>query len=292
MNMPFFSVIIPTFNRRPFLEKAVESVLSQTCGDFELIIVDDGSTDGTGRMIQGCEDARLHYFFQPQRGVACARNQGLARARGACIAFLDSDDWWLKEKLARFREVIDEFPEIKIFHSQETWYRRGALLNPNKKHRKPDGFVYRDSLPLCCISISTAVIFREVFEKAGVFDESFEACEDYDFWLRATARFPVKLIPEYLTEKDGGRPDQLSAAVWGLDRFRIRALARMLASGILSPEDHAATFRELKKKAGVFIKGARKRGKSREVEFYRDLIARYDPAAGRPDCKAFGPMIY
>lgn len=274
--MPFFSVIIPAYNRRRLLEKAVASVLSQTEQDFELIIVDDGSTDGTAGMVRACRDRRIRYDRQPHRGVAAARNQGLARAGGTFIAFLDSDDWWLPVKLARFRGVIEDHPDVCVFHSEEVWFRGGRRLNPKRKHRKPDGRVYRQALPLCCISISTAVIHREVFSAVGAFDESFEACEDYDFWLRATLRFPVKRIPEYLTEKDGGRPDQLSASVWGLDRFRIRSLSKMLSSGLLNDEDFQATFRELRKKVTVFARGARKRGRTAEADRYLELLSQYD----------------
>jgi len=264
---PFYSVIIPTYNRSPFLKKAVLSVLAQTCPDFELIIIDDGSRDATDRMVGQFGDPRLRYFYQPNRGVASARNRGLSQARGEFMAFLDSDDWWRKEKLARFRQVIQEFPLFKIFHSEEIWFRQDKLLKQRKKHRKPDGWVYRHALPLCCISISTAVIHRDVFVRTGVFDETLEACEDYDFWLRATSLFPVKLIREYLTEKDGGRPDQLSHAVWGLDRFRIKALHKMLESGMLTAEDRAATIHELQKKEHIFMTGARKRRKSEEMSF-------------------------
>ncbi len=273
--MPFFSIIIPVYNRCELLERAVASVLAQTDPDFELIIVDDGSTDGTAAMVRACGDARVQYIYQPHRGVAAARNQGLARAGGTFAAFLDSDDRWLPEKLERFRQVIRDFPGVLIFHSEEVWSRRGKRLNPKKKHRKPDGLAYRQALPLCCISISTAVIHRDVFADVGLFDESFTACEDYDFWLRATFHYPVKLISEYLTEKDGGRPDQLSMSVWGMDRFRIRALDKMLSSGLLPDDDYRATLRELKKKVDVFARGARKRGRKTEADYYQALAGKY-----------------
>jgi len=277
--MPFFSVIIPTYNRKNFLKKAIESVLAQTDPDFELMIIDDGSTDGTQALVAQYGDARICYHYQQRCGVAAARNQGLAWAQGLFIAFLDSDDWWRAEKLTKFRQAIVDDPDYKIFHSEEVWYRKGRRLYPKRKHRKPDGRVYQQALPLCCISISTAVLHRDVFKKVGVFDESFEACEDYDFWLRATHSFPVRLIPEYLTEKDGGRPDQLSMSVWGLDRFRIQALIKMLSSGMLNEKDYTATLAELKKKAGVFIKGAEKRGQKAQVLYYQDLIQQYHPTS-------------
>jgi len=260
MPSPFFSIIIPTFNRRDFLHKAISTVIAQTFQDWELVVVDDGSTDNTEQMVRAFEDPRIHFIFQSNHGVAHARNQGLKVAKGQWVAFLDSDDWWLPQKLNVFAQNIDHNPDIKIFHSEETWFRQGELLNQKSKHQKPDGWVYLNALPLCCISISTAVIHNSVLEQVGHFDESLPACEDYDFWLRATHTFEVKLIPEYLTEKEGGREDQLSSQP-GLDQYRVQALAKMLRSGALAPEEFEATRKELCKKARVFVNGAQKRGR-------------------------------
>ncbi len=272
---PFFSVIIPAFNRVSFLGKCINSVLAQSYTDLEMIIIDDGSTDGTKKLITSYKDERINYFYQQNHGVAHARNRGLALAKGEFIAFLDSDDWWDPEKLEKSVGFINRFPRIRIFHSEEIWYKKGGLLEQRSKHKKPTGFVYKNSLPLCCISISTAVIHRDVFNAIGLFDESMEACEDYDFWIRATAEYEVKLIPEALTLKDGGRPDQLSSRVWGLDRFRIKALEKALSSGLLSPEYYGLTLKELKKKCSIFAKGCEKRGKIKKSEYYLKLSEKY-----------------
>ena len=272
---PFFSVIIPAYNREIFLKKSVDSVLAQTFMDFELIIIDDGSTDNTPEVISSYKDKRLIHIQQQNSGVSNARNKGLTNAKGSFIAFLDSDDWWTENKLERTREFIEQFPDIMIFHTEEIWYRNNKLLEQLKKHKKPSGFVYKHALPLCCISISTAVIGQDVFKDIGTFDETLEACEDYDFWLRAVNKYKVKLIPEYLTSKDGGRPDQLSSSVWGLDRFRIKALEKMLLSNKLNDENYAATLEELQKKCKIFTKGAIKHGKNEEAEYYFSLPGKY-----------------
>jgi glycosyltransferase involved in cell wall biosynthesis len=272
---PFFSVIIPTFNRKYFLKIAVNSALKQTFKDLQLVIIDDGSSDGTEELISEYNDKRITYARQVNQGVAGARNKGISLSRGKYIAFLDSDDRWVPEKLAVSADYITKFPGIRIFHTEEVWYKNEKLLEQKKKHKKPTGFVYKNALPLCCISISTAVINKDVFSAIGTFDEELEACEDYDFWLRATQKFEVKLIPEHLTIKDGGRPDQLSFSVWGLDRFRIKALEKMLSSGLLDAENYKATLAELKKKCEIFSTGAKKKGKTEEAEFYRDLPAKY-----------------
>ena len=274
---PFFSVIIPTYNRGPFLEKAVLSVLNQTYTDLELIVVDDGSTDGTEKLISSITDTRLKYLKQQNYGVSRARNRGLEISRGNLAAFLDSDDLWKPEKLRVTAEYIKLFPNINIFHTEETWFRRGEALCQKKKHTKPSGWVYQNALPICCIGMSTSVVKRKVFDEIGVFDETLEACEDYDLWLRATNVFEVKLIPEALTVKHGGRPDQLSVKVWGLDRFRIKALAKMLESGELNQENYSATFSVIKKKCEVFAAGCEKRSKITEAEHYRKLPLSFPP---------------
>ena len=272
---PFFSVIIPTFNRRPFLEIAVGSVLEQSFKDFELIIVDDGSMDGTKELISKYNDERIIYTYQENRGVANARNRGVDLSKSKFTAFLDSDDKWEPEKLEVVSNYIKKFPDINIFHTEEVWYRNGKLLAQKEKHKKPTGWVYKNALSLCCISISTAVIDKKVFGEIGTFDENLKACEDYDFWLRATNKYEVKLIPEYLTIKDGGRPDQLSASVWGLDRFRIMSLEKMLSSRDLSKENYADTLSEFRKKCKIFAAGAEKKGRVATASFYISLPEKY-----------------
>jgi glycosyltransferase involved in cell wall biosynthesis len=278
---PFFSAIIPTFNRAEFLKKAVSSVLEQSYTDLELIVSDDGSEDNTEHVIRSFDDPRLRYISSSNKGVSSARNRALKKACGRYIAFLDSDDSWEPGKLATTLEYIRSYPEISIFHTEEIWYREGKILEQKKKHRKPEGYVYINALPLCCISISTAVIKAELLEEAGGFDEDLEACEDYDLWLRLTSRHPVKLIPRPLTLKDGGRPDQLSSRIWGLDRFRIKALEKMLASEGLSGEYAKATLAELRRKCRIFALGAEKRGRTEAAEHYRGLPDRYTAVTGQ-----------
>jgi glycosyltransferase involved in cell wall biosynthesis len=271
---PFFSVIIPTYNRRHLFDIALKSVLNQTYKDFEVITVDDGSTDHTNEVIKNFDDFRVKYLYQENHGVSHARNRGLEISRGKFIAFLDSDDRWVPQKLRRAKELIDRYPDICIFHTDEIWYKGGRLLNQKKKHKKPSGYVYLKALPLCCVGMSTAVVKRELFEKIGLFDESMQACEDYDFWLRATHSFEVKLIDEKLTVKDGGRTDQLSAQ-WGLDKHRIKALEKMLSSNSLNEEEYKCTLGELVKKCQIYASGAGKRGRLKEANLYNELPRNY-----------------
>lgn len=264
---PFFSVIIVTYNRQRFLSIAVESVLEQTFTDFELLIIDDGSTDQTKSLIERYSDKRLRYIRKEHAGVSSARNLGLCEAKGKYIAFLDSDDRYRKDKLEITAAYIQNNPGYKIFHTEEIWYRSGQVLSQKRYHQKPSGFVFKQALKLCCISISTVAIARDIFESVGYFDEALPACEDYDFWLRASAKYPVLLIPEYLTIKEGGHADQQSRKYPAMDKFRIYALEKLLRSGKLNEEQYSAAYDELSAKCKVYQQGALKRNKIEEAQY-------------------------
>lgn len=259
------SVIIPTFDRRLLVERALTSVLAQTRLADEVIVVDDGSTDGTDGLVRA-RFPGVMYRFQRNRGVSAARNLGIREASSDWIALLDSDDEWLPGKLeSQLRALADE-PEHLLIHCDEFWYRNGRRVNPGLRHRKVGGRIFERCLPLCVISPSAALIHRSVFDRIGFFDETFEACEDYDFWLRFCARFPVLYVDEPLVVKHGGRKDQLSASVWGLDRFRIRALEKILDAEVLTAADRHAAEATLIEKIEVYAAGAQKRGRRLEVE--------------------------
>lgn len=273
---PFFSVIIPTYNRKDFLKVAIDSVLCQTFENFELIIVDDGSTDGTENLVTNYKDIRINYIHQKHKGVSSARNKGITNAQGKFISFLDSDDRFRKEKLETTSRYIKKYPQYKIFHTEEIWYRNGKLLPQKIYHKKPLGLIFKNAVKLCCISPSTAVIKKDIFSQVGLFDEKLPACEDYEFWLRVTSQFPVFLIPEYLTVKEGGHPGQQSKKYPAMDKFRIYALKKILESGRLNKSNYAAALEEFRNKCSVYIKGAIKRGKIKEVALYKQLILEFE----------------
>lgn len=268
------SLIIPTYNRCLSLRRALQSVLLQSTLPDEIIVVDDGSTDNTAEMLKH-EFPQIYYFGQTNKGVSAARNKGVQLARGKWIAFLDSDDTWLENKLASQVSALQQAPEQKICHTEEIWIRNGVRVNSMNKHKKTGGWIFKYCLPLCVMSPSSVLIHRSVFEDVGLFDESFPACEDYELWLRITAKYPVLFLEQPLINKYGGHKDQLSHKYWGMDRFRIQALEKIIAQPDLSMENKQDATQMLLKKAEIFKNGALKRGKMESVQHYQQLIEKH-----------------
>ena len=264
--MPKVTVIIPTYNRVSFLVEAINSVLEQSFPDYELIVVDDGSTDGTAQMIK--EYAEVRYYFQQNRGVSAARNLGIKQAKGELISFLDSDDLWLKDKLVRQVDFFANHPSAFVSQTEEIWLRNGRRHNPKKKHKKHSGYILKDCLPLCIISPTAVMLRRQVFEKVGLFDESFPVCEDYDFWLRVARLYPIYLVEEPLVVKRAKFPDQLSLRYWGMDRFRLKAIKKLLIEEI-PDEIREEAVRILRKKRDILVRGCLKRKKFFSALRYR-----------------------
>ncbi|MSR77705.1 MAG: glycosyltransferase [Candidatus Omnitrophica bacterium] len=254
------SVIIPTFNRKSRLRTALQSVISQNQVIFEVIVVDDGSNDETELMVKK-EFPSVQYVYQENRGPSAARNHGLALAKGQWMAFLDSDDEWLPGKLRAQLDFFASHPDYRICQTEEIWIRDGTRVNPMKKHQKYHGWIFEKCLPLCLVSPSAVMIHRSIFENVGTFDEDFPACEDYELWLRITCQYPVGLIEKLFIKKFGGHPDQLSHRYEAMDRFRIKALEKILKSGKLTLEQKKATREMLDEKTRIYLQGAAKRGK-------------------------------
>ena len=263
------SVIIPTYNREKFISECVQSVLAETLPAREIIIVDDGSTDATYNILRdlgfnslSTKKTVLRYFFQQNRGVSSARNLGIKEARSEYIALLDSDDLWLKSKLDRQVSAIqNDTQSSRLCHTDEIWIRNGVRVNQHKKHKKHGGNVFQSCLKLCCISPSSAMMHRSVFEDFGFFDEDLPACEDYDFWLRYSAKEDVNFIDEPLIIKKGGHSDQLSGAHWGMDRFRIYSIEKILKEPDLTLVHKTEAIHEVILKLEILINGSQKRQK-------------------------------
>jgi glycosyltransferase involved in cell wall biosynthesis len=270
---PKVSVIIPTFNRGWIIREAIDSVLLQNYPHVELIVVDDGSSDNTAAILSSYGE-QLQTIRQPNQGVSAARNSGIRSASGDFIAFLDSDDTWLKQKISTQLLFFKKNPEALICQTEEIWIRNGRRVNKKKIHQKPSGDIFEPSLNLCLVSPSAVMMRRAFFDQAGLFDETLPACEDYDLWLRASAFLPIYLIETPLTVKRGGHPDQLSKA-WGLDIHRIQSLKKIIDGGRLSPDQQGLAISVMKKKAEIFVNGCLKRGKVKEAEKVAAMVKVY-----------------
>lgn len=264
------SVIIPTHNRADLVSEAVASVLAQSFRDFELIVVDDGSSDDTVEALAPYV-SRLRLLRRESRGgVSAARNMGIAAARGEWLAFLDSDDLWRPEKLVRQMAYLAAHPDMLLCQTGETWVRRGIRVNQPLTHRKIGGRIFFESLERCLVSPSAVILHRRLLTQHGGFDEDLAAAEDYDLWLRLAWRYEVGLVPEPLIIKRGGRADQLSG-LWGLDRYRIRALTKLLQEPALPAPEARAARRVLARKCAIYAQGCEKHGKLAEAAYYRQL---------------------
>lgn len=266
------SAIVPTFERAELLPRALESIERQTLPSDEVIVVDDGSTDGTGELVRSRFPGVRYLRHEENRGVSAARNLGIREARGEWLALLDSDDEWLPRKLELQMAAVRSGGELAC-HTDEIWMRNGRRVNPRRRHAKAGGWIFAECLPLCALSPSSILVHRSVLDEIGVFDETLPACEDYDLWLRLAARYPVRLVDEALVVKHGGHSDQLSRRVPALDRYRIRALEKILDSGSLEVEQQQAAAATLLEKARIYAAGAAKRGRDEEVARCRELIA-------------------
>lgn len=274
--MPRVSVIIPVYNRYALLERAVSSVLCQSFRDFELIIVDDGSDISLSDSAIAKYDSRIRIIRLDQNcGVSAARNAGVKVSEGYWIAFLDSDDLWHRQKLQKQLRWLDSNREILIMQTKEIWIRNGVRVNAPKSHEKIGGDIFKQSLDRCMITPSSVILSRELFDSSGGFNESLQACEDYDLWLRICCRHQAGLLDEFLLTRYGGHDDQLSGTAEHLDRYRVRSILQILETTELAPEQYHQAVAALVKKAQILANGYNKRGNSELYERYQSIVARY-----------------
>lgn len=261
--MPAFSVsvLIPTFNRAQYLKRAIDSVITQSYAHWELLIIDDGSTDDTPEVVKSYIDNRIMYIpCRENKGVSHARNLGIRAAHKPWIALLDSDDEWLPKKLEKQIQFLKNHPEFKFVHCDEMWFRQGVRVNPHNKHKKMGGRIYKACLPLCCVSPSASLVHHSLFEDEGLFDENFPVCEDYELWLRLFSKHEVGFISEPLLKKYGGHEDQLSKKYFAMDYWRVKALANNLSKyqSYLTSEEQHETIQQILTKCQILINGYNK----------------------------------
>ncbi|MDC7226534.1 MAG: glycosyltransferase family A protein [Spirochaetales bacterium] len=293
--MPEISVIIPVYNRPQLLVESAESVFAQSFDDWELLIIDDGSTDNTSEVAAGLAKSkaaggRCRHIVIPRSGYpGAARNRGVETASGRYVAFLDSDDRWLPDKLAlQYKRMRDT--GSRIAHTREIWQRGERIVSQKGQKHKRSGDIFADALKKCIIGPSTVMMERSLYVETGGFHESIEIAEDYEYWLRITCEYPVDYLGEALTVKRAGDWPQLSEKYGMIERFRLEALAGLLGVEIpgetvreqkylagyrwagFSPERRADAIEELIFKCGVWAAGCRKRGRISQAGQFDAII--------------------
>ncbi len=255
------SVVVPTFNRAHTLKRALDSVVSQTDKNWEMIVIDDGSTDDTQQVLESWRKSHSNFRIQivqrENSGVSAARNQGVRLANGEWIAFLDSDDEWLPQRLERQRTLTAKFVWI---HSEEIWIRNGRRVNAMKKHQKSGGRIFNRCVDLCCVSPSAVLLKKEEFLKLGGFRENFPVCEDYDLWLKFAAQFDAGYISEPLIIKYGGHDDQLSRRFKAMDYWRALSLKSQLGNPYLTSPERIYLETNLSERLRILEEGFAKHG--------------------------------
>ena len=265
------SVVIPTYNRIALVERAIDSVLRQSIKPFDIIVVDDGSDDGTSEMIQK-KYRSINLVQQQNSGVSAARNNGIKHAKGDWIALLDSDDEWTEKKLENQANRLIKNPDYHFCHTNEIWIRNGVRVNQKKRHQKYGGYIFDKCLDLCRISPSSTLFKKNILEHVGWFDTQLPVCEDYDLWLRITADYKILFVDEPLIIKYGGHTDQLSQSVEGIELFRIKSLENLLANTELSPQKRNLAITMIIKKLNIYLNGLIKRKKQTEAEQVKEKI--------------------
>ncbi len=259
------TVVVPTYNRYHLLKRALDSVYAQRYRVGEVIVIDDGSSDETSQIKK--DFPLIKYIYQNNSGVSSARNLGIKSATYEWIAFLDSDDTWHKDKIQLQVELHQSNPELRMSYTDENWIRDGVRVKIPKKFRKFGGDIFDECLSHCIIAPSATLLHRDLIEKVGDFDESLEVCEDYDLWLRVAVDNEIGLVDKPLITKYAGHKDQLSFKHWGMDRFRVLALEKLLDS---NKKD--IVLKTLLQKYKVLLKGATKHNKVPDIGVYREKL--------------------
>ena len=270
------SVVIPTLNRINTLQRALDSVINQTYKPAEIIVVDNGSSDGTLKFLRE-QYPKITILTENKIGVSSARNKGIKKSINQWIALLDSDDAWHPRKLEIQTSMLDSaLKEYNLIHTDEVWFRNNKHINQMKKHKKQGGYIFERCLSLCCISPSSVLFKKNILDKVGLFDESLPVCEDYDMWLKICSSEEVLFAKDKLTYKYGGHKDQLSKSYWGMDRFRIKSIENIIKKFDLTYNQKKQAKKELIKKLKIIINGAFKRNNLSIVNEFSTKLEYWD----------------
>lgn len=267
------SVIIPTYNRKDMVIRAINSVLNQSLSPYEIIVVDDGSTDGTSDLfpIEGVNYIKIDHSGFP----GDVRNRGVEISKGDYVAFLDSDDIWLDNKLEKQADYFKSNRECRILHTRERWVRNGKEVSQKKRKHKRSGYLFKESLQGCILGPSTVLMDKKLFKEFKGFDARIEVGEDYDLWLRITNSTEVDYIDRELIVKNAGHGDQLSYKYGFIEPFKIDVLENLIKEFNLTDENRTLAVEALHKKYEIIINGCLKRGKEAEAQKYLDRRASF-----------------
>ncbi len=258
------TAILPTYNRAKFLQSSIESILKQTYKIDEIIVIDDGSTDDTQKILKTFKMIKL--IKTKNFGVSHARNMGIKNTKNDWIVFLDSDDTWESDKIEKQVTFHLNNPKILISHTGEKWIREGKNIKYSKLLEKPSGNCFLQNIPRCKIAASSIIIHKSIFDDIGYFDENLKVCEDYDMWLRISYKYKIGLISEELITKFAGH-SQLSSSIFAIDRYHIYSLQKFLKSKFKNEIKSAILT-----KCNILVKGAKKHNNQEILKKYSKMI--------------------
>ena len=254
------SVIIPIYNRGSLLRRTIDSVCEQSFPDWELLLVDDGSSDDTPQICRSYTDPRVRYLPQPNGGQAVARNHGLSLARGEYVAFLDHDDWWEPQKLRLQAEYLDAHPEAvlvygRVRHVNEEGHDCGVVDGP-----KPSGSVYRELLihHNFLYTMSLPMMRADAVREVGGFDPTTDISDDIDLFLKLALRAAFGFLPDVLLNYNIGNASQQTRNIFRVFRSERNCIQRHLRSG---PRLDQQELSQIRRSWGlIFAPGFREQG--------------------------------
>lgn len=270
---PLISVIIPTYNRSAVLLKAIASVFGQTFKNYELIVVDDGSIDETHELLTPLiNSGQLKYFKHKNSGVSAARNFGVKNSIGVFIAFLDSDDEWLPNKLQEQINFLALNPTLRIVYGEELWMRNGKRVNQKVLHKKGGGWIFLACVQQCLIAPSSVMLEKKLFDEMGGFDEGFVVCEDYDLWLKISSMFEIGFISIPIIIKHGGHDDQLSRRYVAMDFWRLKSMFRILKIRKLTSSQQLVVIESMRRRGAILMQGYQKHGNLNDYQQVEEML--------------------
>lgn len=252
MPAPRVSVVMAAKNYARFIGQAIDSVRAQTVADWELVVVDDGSTDGTAAAVRPyLSDARVRYVPSDRLGQSRAKNLGERLSRAAVVAYLDADDAWLPAKLEMQLAALDADPRVGVVFTRRSFLDESGAVTPDRSPVAPEGDVRAAIFSRNFVCFSSVMLRKTVLDHVGGFDPSLDLAIDYDLWQRVARHYEFACVPEALTlyrTGHGNLSKRLADRVATADRVMNRALRRGLAADLppgVAGEGYASTYRSL-----------------------------------------------